>query len=120
MSISNYAETKLLDTINNVSFAVSDNYLQLHTGNPGEDCTLNVATEDTREDVTWNAASGNNIVTNANVTWTNVAATETISHWSLWDAVTSGNPLWYGALTTPASLQAGDTFQITSLTLTLD
>jgi len=28
--------------------------------------------------------------------------------------------LWYGALSGSASLQAGDTFQITSLTLTLD
>jgi hypothetical protein len=120
MSISNYAETKLLDTINNTSFAVSATYIQLHTGNPGEDATDNVATENTREQATWNSASGNNIVTDANVTWTNVAATETISHWSLWDAVTGGNPLWYGALTSPAAMQAGDTFQITSLTLTLD
>lgn len=120
MSISNYAETKLLNTINNTSFAVSATYVQLHTGNPGEDCILNVATENTRKQATWNAASGNNIVTDANVTWVGVAATETISHWSLWDAATSGNPLWYGALTASASLEAGDTFQITSLTLSLD
>jgi hypothetical protein len=120
MSISNYAETKLLDTINNTSFAVSATYIQLHTGNPGEDGVNNVATENTRQQATWNSASGNNIVTDANVTWTNVAATETISHWSLWDAATAGNPLWYGALTTPAAMQTGDTFQITSLTLTLD
>lgn len=120
MSISNYAETKLLDTINNVSFAVSATYIQLHTGSPGENCTSNVATENTRQVATWSAASGSNIVTNATVTWTSVAATETITHWSLWDAATSGNPLWYGALTVSAALQSGDTFQITTLTLTLD
>jgi hypothetical protein len=49
-----------------------------------------------------------------------VSTTETYTHWSLWDALTSGNALWSGALSSSASVTAGDTFQITSLTLTLD
>ena len=37
MSISNYAENKLLDTLRGTAFSVSNAYLKLHTGDPGED-----------------------------------------------------------------------------------
>ena len=120
MSISNYAENKLLDTIGGVSFSVTTPYLQLHTGDPGEDGTANAAGETTRQSASFSAASGGSMVTSANVTWTNVSTTETVTHWSAWDAASAGNCLWTGALTSSASLEAGDTFQITSLSLTLD
>jgi hypothetical protein len=38
----------------------------------------------------------------------------------MWDDVSAGNALWSGALATSAAVTAGDTFQITSLTLSLD
>ena len=122
MSISNYAELKLLDHVTGTtSFtAPSGCYLQLHTGDPGEDGTANAATETTRQTVSFSAASSGSIASSAAVTWTNVSTTETYSHWSMHDASTSGNCLWYGALSSSASVTAGDTFQITSLTLTLD
>jgi hypothetical protein len=120
MSISNYAENKLLDTIGGTSFSVTTAYLQLHLGDPGEDCTANAATETTRKSVSFSAASSGSMASSATVEWTNVAATETVSHWSLWDAASAGNALWSGALASSAALTAGDTFQITSLTLTLD
>jgi hypothetical protein len=99
MSISNYAENKLLDTLRNQSFAVSTVYVALHLGNPGEDGSMS---------------------SSATLEWTNVAATETYTHWSAWDNATAGNCLWYGDLSAPAAVTAGDTFQITSLTLSLD
>lgn len=122
MSISNYAENKLLDTLRNQSFAVTTAYVKLHTGDPGEDATNNAATETSRKAVTWSAASGGSLASSGTLEWTNVAATETYSHWSLWDSAgpTGGNPLWKGALSSSAAVTAGDTFQITSLTLTLD
>lgn len=120
MSISNYAENKLLDALRAQSFSVSNTYVQLHTGNPGEDGTSNVATETTRESVTFNAAASGSLGASATVEWTNVAATETYSHWSLWDNASAGNCLWYGSLSSSASVTAGDTFQITALTLSLD
>lgn len=120
MSISNYAEEKLLDTLRNQSFAVTASYVKLHTGDPGEAGTSNAATEITRKLVTWAAASSGSMATSATLEWTNVAASETYSHWSLWDNATAGNCLWSGSLTSPAAVTAGDTFQITSLTLTLD
>lgn len=120
MSISNYAENKLLETLGNTSFAVANTYIKLHTGDPGEAGTSNAATETTRKVVTWNAASSGSMATAALAEWTNVAATETYSHWSLWDNLTAGNCLWTGALSSSAAVTAGDTFQITTLTLSLD
>lgn len=120
MSISNYAELALLDTLRNTSFAVAATYVKLHTGDAGEDGTSNAASESTRKAISFSAASSGSMASSATVEWTNVAATETYSHWSLWDASTAGNCLWTGALSTSAAVTAGDTFQITSLTLSLD
>lgn len=120
MSISNYAESKLLDPIRNTSFTVAATYLKLHTGDPGEDGTANAATNATRQAITWSAPSSGSMASAATVTWTNVSTTETYSHWSLWDATTAGNCLWTGALGSSASVTAGDTFEVTSLTLSLD
>ena len=120
MSIANYAENKLLDTLGNTSFAVTTCYVKLHTGDPGEDGTANAATETSRKSVTWSAASGGSKASSAALTWTNVAASETYSHWSMWDNSTGGNCLWVGALSSNATVTAGDTFEITSLALSLE
>jgi hypothetical protein len=122
MTISNYLEDELLDTLDGSgsAYSASATYLKLHTGDPGEDGTGNAATETTREAVTFNASSGGSKTSTATVEWTLVSTTETYSHWSMWDASTGGNCLWYGALSANASVTAGDTFEITSLTLTLD
>lgn len=120
MSISNYAELALLNTLRNTSFAVAATYVKLHTGDAGETGTANAATETTRKAISFSAASSGSMASSATVEWTNVAATETYSHWSLWDASTAGNCLWTGALSSSAAVTAGDTFQITSLTLSLD
>lgn len=120
MSISNYAENALLDTLRNTSFAVANSYVKLHTGDPGEAGTSNAATETTRKVVSWSAAASGSMASSATLEWTNVSTTETYSHWSLWDASSGGNCLWTGALNASAAVTAGDTFQITSLTLSLD
>ena len=120
MTISNYGELAFLNTLRNSSCAVAQPYVKLHTGDPGEDGTNNAATESTRKSVSFSAASSGSMASSATVTWTNVSTTETYSHWSLWDASSSGNCLWTGAFSSSASVTAGDTFQITSLTLTLD
>jgi hypothetical protein len=122
MTISNFLENELLDTLDGSgsAYSASATYLKLHTGDPGENGTGNPATETSRKAVSFNAASGGSKTSTATVEWTLVAATETYSHWSLWDNSTAGNCLWYGALSANASVTAGDTFEITSLTLTLE
>jgi hypothetical protein len=122
MSISNYAENKILDHVTGEAAWTMPTtvYVKLHTGDPGEAATSNAATETTRKAASWSAASSGSIATNATIEWTNVSTTETYTHWSLWDASTAGNALWTGALSASAAVTAGDTFQITSLTLSLD
>jgi hypothetical protein len=122
MSISNYAELKILEhTTGKTAWTIPTNvYIKLHTGDAGEAGTSNAASETTRKEASWATASSGSIATDATLEWTNVAATETYSHWSMWDASTAGNCLWTGALSSSAAVTAGDTFQITSLTLSLD
>jgi hypothetical protein len=120
MSISNYAELAMLNALRNTSFAVAATYLQVHTADPTDVGTTGVANGGARQSVSFSAASGGSMASSATVTWTNVTANETYTHWSLWDASTGGNCLWTGALASSASVTTGDTFQITSLTLTLD
>lgn len=120
MSISNYLENAFLDTLRNTSLAVSAVYVKLHLGDPGEAGTSNAAAETTRKSISFSAASGGSMASSATVEWTNVSTTETYSHFSLWDNASAGNCLWSGALSSSAAVTAGDTFQITSLTLTLD
>ena len=122
MSISNYAELKILDhTTGRLAWTMPTTvYVKLHTADAGEDGTTAAATNTTRTAVSWSAAASGAIASSAAVTWTNVSTTETYTHWSLWDASTAGNCLWTGALASSAAVVAGDTFQITTLTLSLD
>lgn len=124
MSVTNYAEAKILNAVfTNVSFAVASTFVKLHIGNPGEDCILNAAAHTTRVAAAWNTAVGGGSLNNSGaVTFTPLAANETITHISVWDNLTVGNPLWYGALTTPQVVNSGGTlnFPIASITVTLD
>jgi hypothetical protein len=122
MSISNYAELKILEhTTGKTAWTMPTTvYVKLHTADAGEAGTTSAATEATRKAASWATAASGSIATSATIEWTNVSTTETYSHWSLWDASTAGNCLWSGALASSAAVTAGDTFQITSLTLSLD
>ena len=120
MSLSNYAEDKIVDAIcNNASFAVAQVYTKLHIGDPGEDGTGNAAGETTRKSTSFGASSGGVGTSDALLEWTNVSTSETYSHVSFWDASTAGNCLGSGALTSSKVVTAGDTFQIPSGSLTL-
>lgn len=125
MSISNYAELKILEDITGKTpyTAPTTLYIKLHLADPGEDCTTSPAANTTRVAVpSWGTAASGSIASSATISWSNVSTTETYTHWSAWDTVgpTGGNPIWYGALSASAAVTAGDTFEITSLTLSLD
>lgn len=118
---SDFAENEIADWLgaNGAPGSVTNVYVQLHTGAPGEAGTSNVATETTRNEATFNAASGGVISLSATVSWTNVAATETISHVSLWDASTAGNCLVTAALTQSQDLSAGGDFDLETFDITV-
>lgn len=124
MSISNYAELKILEhTVGKTSWTMPTAvYVKLHTADAGEDGTTGAAANTSRQVIAFNTAASGAISSSATVTWSNVSTTETYTHWSLWDTAgpTGGNCLWTGALSSSAAVTAGDTFQITSLTLSLD
>lgn len=114
MPLTNYAKNKLADIVaNHVANPLStDLYLKLHKGDPGADATSNAATETTRKIVSFAAASGPSALNDGTLLWTNVAATETYSHGSLWSASSGGNPWFYAPLASPENVSSGDTFQI--------
>lgn len=124
MSIADYAELKILEHLTGRTAwtAPASVHLQLHTADPTDTGTVGYAASTVRRPVTFSAAASGAIVSNATVEWNPVPAAATYSHWTLWDNATvgSGNCLWTGALTTPATVALNDIFQITSLTLSLD
>ncbi len=65
-------------------------FVKLHLGDPGAAGTANPAVNTTRQAVTFAAASGGAVASNADVQWTSVAATETYTHFSLWTASSGG------------------------------
>lgn len=102
----------------NVSYTNAAVWVQLHTGEPGAAGTSNQATETSRKQVTFAAASGGSMASNAAVTWTNIAGSQTATRFSAWSASTSGTFLFSGSVTANA-YTAGDTFTIASGSLTV-
>lgn len=88
--------------------APTEFWVQLHTGNPGVDGTANVAAETTRQQAAFNAASGGSADTSGDLDWTSVAASETWTYVSFWDASTSGTFLASDSLVTPRVVVMGD------------
>ena len=87
-------------------------WVKLHTGDPGSAGTSNAATETTRKQATFAAASLGVCNTSADLAWTNVAATETYSHVSFWTASTAGTFVGSDALDTAKAVTAADSFTI--------
>lgn len=129
MAFSQYLADRILNWVKGVTFptALSSVYISIHTGNPGvngtsNDVTTSVTGSASRTAVlstnftsAGNASGGGREITNTGVVQitTNAAnvTTQTITHFGVWDAATSGNFLASGELTTPVGVQAGDTVQ---------
>lgn len=102
-----------LDAVcNATAYSEAEVWVKLHTGDPGSAGTSNAATETTRKQASFSAASGRAITNDAAVEWTNVSTTETYTWISLWDASTGGNFLGRDDLSSSAAVTAGDTFRI--------
>lgn len=88
-------------------------YVKLHTGDPGVNAANNAATETDREAFTLDTPSAGAAFNDAIVQWINAAATEVITHVSLWDDPSAGNPWWVCARTGGGlSVDATDTISI--------
>lgn len=117
--ISSSVANAWLDAVGrNVSYTNAAVWIALHTGDPGSAGTSNAATETTRKQATFAAASGGSMSSNADVTWTNIAGSQDATFFSAWSASTSGTFLFSGTITANA-YTAGDTYTITSGNLTV-
>ena len=125
---SDYLENKVLDhVLDNSAFSQPGGvYLALFTadtGLEGNSPSAEISTSGTaygRQSVAFAAASSGSASTNATVTFS--AATTnwgTVTHVAVMDAATSGNVLFYGAVTTSKTIETGDTFQVSSGNLTV-
>ena len=73
-----------------------------------------------RQTVAFAAAVNGTSATNATVTFDAATANwGTVTHVAVMDAATSGNVLFWGAVTTPKTIETGDTFQVSSGNLTI-
>lgn len=111
----------MLNGLRNVSFAVAETFVKLHTGDPGASGSAAAsAGSTTRPQVTFGAASEGAIsLTGSQPTWTNGGTSETVTHISVWDAATGGHMLWSAQLGSGKSWATDDTLTLTSCGLSL-
>lgn len=87
-------------------------WIKLHTGAPGASAASNAATETTRKQATFGTgASGGSIANTVAITWSSIAGSQDATHFSAWDASTSGNFLFSGTITAN-SYTAGDDYNV--------
>lgn len=128
---SNYLENAVLNhVLRNTSYAQPGSlYVGLFTntsGNAAANLEAGTLSDEVsgngyaRQSATFGSASGGSASTSATITFP--AATGnwgTITHVAIIDNSTSGNVLFWGAVTTSKTIETGDTFQITSGNLTV-
>ena len=116
--LSTYLCNSFLDALGNATaYSVTNVYVKLHVGDPGANGTSNAATETTRKVVSFGAASTGQILSDADISWTNIAGSQDATHFTAWDNISAGNFLFSGNLTSNP-YDAGDTFEIASGNLT--
>lgn len=97
-------------------------FIQLHTGDPLASGTSAVSTAGSRQAVTFApSAAGSQLALTGTTAWTNWAGTdgEIVTHISEWSAATSGTFYYSVQLTTPKTMNTGDTLTLTVLTFAL-
>jgi hypothetical protein len=114
-NLTNYLENKLIDHfLGTTSYTMpADVYVALFTVSPGE---AGGGTEVTggsyaRQIATFTAASSGATSNDSNIDFTGMPAETTVAI-GIFDALTSGNMLLYGTLTTNKTTDAGDTLRI--------
>ena len=125
-AMSNYLENKVLDYVlrDQADWAPTAVYLALHTADPtdagsGAECS---GGSYARPAITFNAAhaTAGTIDNSSAEEFTNMPAC-TVTHIGILDAASSGNLLFYGAVTASKAVGAGDTISLSagSLDITL-
>lgn len=115
---SNYTETLALNWLLTTNSATRPSawFVALFTSDPTDagSGTEVSGTNYARQAVTF-TVSGDTASNSATITFPAAGSNwGTVSHVGIYDASSSGNLLFHGAVTTPKAIDTGDTFQITS------
>lgn len=102
----------ILNLLRATNYTAFTGWLKLHTGDPGANGTANASAETDRKQLTFSAPSAGSMVASV-ASWLWDAGTETISHFTIWDAETSGNFKQSGALAVSKTPTNGDTLNVT-------
>lgn len=124
MAKSNYLENKVIDHFLGTSSttAPSNVYMGLFTSNPTD---ANSGTEVSgngysRQVITFNAASSGSATNSSAETFTASGGNwGTITHFGIFDASSSGNLLYHGALTDDKVIEDGDSLVVASGAITI-
>jgi hypothetical protein len=130
---SNYLENKVLDHVLTATTytAPASRFLGLFvntSGNAAANLEAGTLTDEVttsssayiRKAVTFSAASSGTSATSATVTFDAATANwGSITHVAVMDAVSGGNVLFWGAVTTSKTIETGDTFQVSAGNLTV-
>ena len=124
MAKSNYLENKVIDHFLGTSStsAPSNVYMGLFTSNPTD---ANSGTEVSgngysRQVITFNAASSGSATNSSAETFTASGGNwGTITHFGIFDASTSGNLLYHGALTDDKVIEDGDSLVVAATAITI-
>lgn len=129
MSKSDYAENKVNELlVGKTAFALPTAFISLHTASPtdagtGAEVTGGAYGRKSTVGADWNTSAAGSISNaTAQAFPTATAAWGTVTHFAVWDAVTAGNMLFWGALTVSKVVASGDTpsFAIGALVHTED
>lgn len=129
MSFANYGENAVLNHIFKVAaMTVPTNlYVALHTADPTETGAVGEVSGNGYERKvfnTWTTATTGSLSNNGAVTFVpaNGGAWGTISYFSIWDSLSGGNCIGYGAVGVPKSVADGDVAEFASgqITISLD
>lgn len=120
MALSTYAGNLVLDWLLSAEAVTRPTgwYLSLHVGDPGltgaNELVIATDADYVRKAITFAAASAKQKATSASVTWTAAATATTyiVTHVGIWDALTAGNFLAYGALAIPETIAASGSFNL--------
>lgn len=118
MSVEGISNAKANAALDAEIVAATTYYIQLHTGHPGAAGTSLIASNSTRQAVTFGSASGGVKTSTLTALWSSVPATETYAYFTLWDAATAGNFLWSGSIS-GGGVTLGQDFTIASGNMTL-
>ncbi|RLI66364.1 MAG: hypothetical protein DRO67_01275 [Candidatus Asgardarchaeum californiense] len=117
-SLSNYAENKLLDHVFGTSYTPPTNlYVALFVSDPADDASGTEAsyTGYARKEITFGLSSSRRVTQDALVTFDQcTGGSNTITHWAVYDASSSGNLLAHGSLTSSKIVSTNKTPSIAS------